>query len=71
MVEAGVTVAIVSGVSTGIYAGRRGSNERRKSERAFPNVVNDLLQEEVWCQRGTVKCKRGTFFSKVIIPVLP
>jgi hypothetical protein len=65
MVSEKCTIALVARISCGIYAGPEGSPHRRRINREFDCIVNELLDEEV-----VPGCKRGKYFDEVIIPVL-
>ena len=63
MADKGVTVAILAGVSTGIYAGPH----KKQINEEFPTIVDELLCEPV----GPHGELRGCYFAKVIYPMLP
>ena len=62
MMQHGVTVALLARISTGIYAGPH----RKRVNREFETIVNELLSEKV----GKFQEPRGKYFKRVCIPML-
>lgn len=61
MISERIDVVLVARVSCGIYAGPH----RRRINAEFLQLVDDLLQEQVGNR------KRGRYFNRVIVPMLP